>query len=250
MTTYQHFVSLDTTDGPMPLYLATPEGRGPHPAVLVIQGMHGAASFELQVAERLAENGYVGAMPDLFHRGPGCFTRDELTARRSQMSDPKVIADVTATMTYLQRQPYVQRDRIGIIGFCMGGRTSYLMAATNPEIRVAADFYGGGVFRGEGGTAPFDLTPNIRCPIAIFDGEEDPHPSPEEVRKIGAELARHGVPHEVHIYPGVGHGFMSQGERGRPDIIEEAWSRLLGWLKEPLRAEALAGRSQETLVHG
>src|SRR5437879_11499570 len=70
MTAYHHFVSLQTADGAMPTYVAAPEGREPRPGVLVIQGMHGIAAFELQVAERLAENGFVAVVPDMFPRGP------------------------------------------------------------------------------------------------------------------------------------------------------------------------------------
>jgi carboxymethylenebutenolidase len=150
---------------------------------------------------------------------------------------------VQTALAYFQAQPYVRTGGVGIMGFCMGGRVSYLMAATSPEIRVAADFYGGGVLQGEGGPAPSDLTANIRCPVIVFDGEEDRHPSPDEVRQIEAELARNGVPHEVHIYPGVGHGFMgAEGERRRPEVIEDAWSRLLTWLDRYLVAEPVAAR--------
>jgi dienelactone hydrolase len=121
---------------------------------------------------------------------------------------------VQAALDYLQAQPYVRPGGVRIMGFCMGGRVSYLMAATNAAIRAAADFYGGGVHKGEGGPSPLELTGNIRCPVIIFDGEEDQHPSPDEVRQTEAELKRHGVPHEVHIYPGVGHGFMGAEPTG------------------------------------
>jgi carboxymethylenebutenolidase len=219
----------------MPMYVTNPEGRGPHPAVLVIQGMHGAESFELEVAEKLAAAGYVAAVPDMFHRGPACFAWEELERRRRQLTDPQKTSDVNAALAHLQQQPHVQADHIGILGFCMGGRTSYLMAATSPVIRVAADFYGGGVMTGDDGPAPFDLTANIRCPVIVFDGEEDRHPSPEDVRKIDAELTRHGIVHEVHIYPGVGHAFMSaQGDRRRPEVVEDAWTRLLAWFERSL----------------
>jgi len=185
------------------MYIATPGGTEKRPAVLVIQGMHGANSFEIGVTERFAEEGYVAAMPDLFHRGPSCAAPEELNRRRRALTDPQRTADLNAAIAYLQSQPYVQADRqMGILGFCMGGRVSYFMAATNPLIGVAADFYGGGVPVGEGGPSPLELTSNIRCPIIIFDGEEDQHPSPEEVRGSEAELVRHGIVHEVHIYPG------------------------------------------------
>jgi carboxymethylenebutenolidase len=246
MTAYHHFVSLETPDGPMATYVAAPEGQAPRPGVLVIQGMHGIASFELSVAERLAEAGFVAAVPDMFHRGPACFTNEELgQRRRGDVSDPQVHADVNTTLEFLQSRPYVDADRIGVVGFCMGGRVSYLVAATNPTIRAAADFYGGGIHRGEDGPAPIELTSNIRCPVIIFDGEEDEHPSPDEVRRTGAELARLGKVHEVHIYPEVGHGFLSAtGPRRRAEAIDDAWSRLLGWFTQYVATEPVAaGRS-------
>ena len=157
------------------------------------------------------------------------------------MSDPQVIADCKAVIAHLQSQPSVQGDRIGIAGFCMGGRVSYLMATTSPDIKVAADFYGGGTLKGEDGPAPFEMTKSIRCPVIVIDGEEDAHPSPDEVRKVGAELARNGVVHEVHILPRVGHGFMA-GTKSL-DIIEQAWSLWLGWFDKHLVREPVgAGR--------
>ena len=241
MSVYHHFASVETPDGPMPMYVAAPEGRDPRPAVLVMQGMHGIESFEIHVVERLAEQGYLAAAPDLFHRGPACFSFDELNTRRRALSDSQKIGDVNAAIGYLQKQPYVNDGPMGILGFCMGGRVSYLMAANNPVIGVAADFYGGGVHDGEGGPSPFEQTRNIRCPIIVFDGEEDRHPSPEEVRKTEAELARHGIVHEVHIYPGVGHAFMSaEGPRHKPEVVEDAWSRLLDWFHKYLPAPQLA----------
>jgi carboxymethylenebutenolidase len=117
------------------------------------------------------------------------------------------------------------------------------MATASPDIKAAADFYGGGVPVDEGVGSPFDRTPNIQCPIIIFDGEEDRHPSPEEVRKFAAELERHGKVHELHIYPGVGHAFMSaQGPRRRAEAVDDAWQRLIGWFEKYLAREPVATR--------
>jgi carboxymethylenebutenolidase len=244
MAVYHHFAQLDAPDGSMPTYIVAPEAPGPHPGVLVIQGMHGANAFELEVAERFAQHGCVAAVPDLFYRGPACFSFEELDRRRRAFTDARMLADVNTAVSYLKEQPYVRPGGFGILGFCMGGRVSYLMAATSPDIRVAADFYGGGVLKGEGGPSPFELTRQIRCPILIFDGEEDAHPSPEEVRTIGAELERHGVTHEVHIYPGVGHAFMSRREPGpRQQAIDDAWSHLLAWFQRYLIEDLAVSRS-------
>jgi carboxymethylenebutenolidase len=243
MATFHHHVTLDTDDGPMPTYIVAPEGHEPHPGVLVIQGFSGMGSSELGVAERLAANGYVAVVPDLFHRGPGCFSEAELEERRAKMTDSKVIADVNLAIAHLRAQPEVIADRIGIVGFCMGGRVSYMMAGANTDIKAAAVFYGGGVHDREGGPSPLERTPQIRCPVIIFDGEQDRHPSPDEVRKTEAELDRCGVVHEVHIYPEVGHAFMSaRGTRARPEVIEDAWTRLLGWFEQHLAAEPALAR--------
>jgi len=242
MTAYHHFVSLDTTDGPMPTYIAAPDAAEPHPAILVIQGMHGIASFELEVAERLAENGYVAAVPDMFHRGPACFSTEELgRRRRGEMSDPRMHVDVNATLDFLKSRPYVDAERLGVMGFCMGGRDAFLVAATHPEIKAAADFYGGGIQKGEDGPAPIELTADIRCPVIIFDGETDEHPSPEEVRRTAAELARLGKAHEVHIYPDVGHGFMARrGAAHHDEAIDDAWVRVLDWFQRHIAAVPVA----------
>lgn len=219
----------------MPMYIAMPEGAPPHPAILVIQGMHGATSFDFGAAERLAEHGYVAAVPDLLHRGPICLSMKELENRYEALTDPEISADMNTAFDYLQRQPYVQADRLGIMGFCMGGRASYMMAALRPDLRAAVDLYGGRTMERMAAPAPFDLTPNIGCPILILDGDEDQHPTPSEVHKIEAELTRYGKVHEVHIYSGVGHAFMtSQGARRRQDVIDDAWDRLLGWFERYL----------------
>ncbi|HEY3115832.1 MAG TPA: dienelactone hydrolase family protein, partial [Chloroflexota bacterium] len=138
----------------------------------------------------------------------------------------------------------VEGSRLGIMGFCMGGRASYQMAALRSDLRAAVDLYGGDTRQGFGdGPAPFDLTAKITCPILILDGDQDQHPSPDEVRLIAAELERHGKVHEVHIYPGVGHAFMSaQGPRRRAEVVDDAWERLLGWFERYLVHEPALAR--------
>jgi carboxymethylenebutenolidase len=226
---YPRFNVIDTADGPMSTYVCAPEGGEPRAAVLVIQGQGGLNSAELQYAEHLAEAGYVGVAPDLFHRGPTVFSRDEQQARRRKMNDPQVLSDINATFKWLESQPFVATDQpVSILGFCMGGRVSYLVAGSCPNIGAAAVFYGGGIFAGEDGPAPIDLTGNIRCPVLVVDGEQDERPSPEDVRKTAAALAEHGVIHEAHIYPDVGHGFMS-----RPSpATDAAWKRTVEWLHQ------------------
>lgn len=125
------------------------------------------------------------------------------------MQNVDIIADVNAAIGHLSQQSFIA-DRIGIIGFCMGGHVAYMMASRNQDIRAAVPRYDGGVFDADGpGPTPFETTADINCPVLILDGEKDEHPSPEQVGQIAAELERLGKVHEVHIFPEVGHGFMS-----------------------------------------
>ena len=243
MPIYHHISLVPTPSGVMPVYIASPEGPGPHPAILVIAGMSGPGTSDLLAAERLADAGFVGVVPDLFHRGPVCLTPDDLQHRRRQMQNVDTIADIDATIEHLRQQRFIA-DRFGIMGFCMGGRVSYMMASRNHAIRAAVDCYGGGVFDADGpGPTPFETTADIGCPVLILDGEKDEHPSPEQVGQIAAELERLGKVHEVHIYPEVGHGFMSpNGRRSRPEVIEDAWARILDWFGRHVAAEAVAAK--------
>ena len=241
MAMFHHNVMVPIPRGMMPVYIASPPGPGPHPVILVIEGMHGPGGTEIQAAERLADNGFVGVVPDLFHQGPMCLTPDELQERRAKIQNTDTIAEIKATIDYLKRQSFVA-DRFGIMGFCMGGRVSYMMASRNSDIRAAIDCYGGGVFDADGpGPTPFETTADIGCPVMILDGDKDEHPSPDQIRQIGAELEKFGKVHEVHIYPDVGHGFMSPNSRGtRAEVIEDAWSKILAWFGQYVAAEALS----------
>ncbi len=116
-----------------------------------------------------------------------------------------VIKDVNATVDFLRGQKSADVERVGIVGFCMGGRVAYLMAAANPMFRVAVDFYGGDIFKAwSDGPLPFDRTAEIHCPIQGHFGETDKNPSPEEMRRLDAELTRLGKVHEFYYYPNAG----------------------------------------------
>lgn len=226
MAIFHHLAAVDTEDGPMPVYVAYPEGPGPFPAVVVISGQPGPSSPEFLGAERLAEHGYVGAVFDLMHRGPTIHFFAEQGPRRAALTDPQTIMDMNAGLAYLQELPFVQGDSLGIVGFCMGGRVAYMMATLRPDLRAVADLYGGGVLEAMGASAPIEATANIRCPVLILNGDADPVCTPDQVRKVAAELDRLGKVHEVHFYPDVGHGFMSRGPK---EVTEDAWARTLGW---------------------
>lgn len=221
--------------GRMFIFIAEPDGAGPHPAVVVAHHRDGVDEFTRRVATRLAENGFLAAAPNLYHRRPDDEDRLEL---RKHIDDVETIADLNATVAYLQSQTSVRADAIGIIGHCMGGRTSFLGAATNPAFKCAVMLYGGGILEPRQNTAPAPimLTKNIRCALAGFFGREDQNPSPEHVAKISEELKKFEIRHDFRIYDGAGHAFQnfSNPKSYREQQAEDAWSRLVPFLHAEL----------------
>ncbi|MGH7340706.1 MAG: dienelactone hydrolase family protein, partial [Candidatus Rokuibacteriota bacterium] len=136
--------------GGLPALLVRPEG-GPRPAVLVIQEAFGLNGHIKEVTRRIAAEGYVALAPDLYWRGGRGRTvayedLGEAIRLMQTLKDPEVVADVGGAIAYLEKQSFVRGDRIGITGFCMGGRVSYLVACELADkIRAAVPFYGGGI---------------------------------------------------------------------------------------------------------
>ncbi len=223
-------------DSPMKLYLCQPERTGPLPAVVVIQHQYGVDKFTEEMTERTAEAGYVAVTPDLYHRdGPDC--KDDGPTRRSRARDVNIIKDVNATVNYLKQSSLVNGSRVAILGFCMGGRVAYLMAAASNNFRAAISWYGGSCFRPWGDApTPFERTSQINCPIQGHFGETDQNPTLEDMAKIDAELTKYAKPHDFYVYKDTGHSFM---DRHHPDKYvaqsdRESWARSMEFLKKHL----------------
>ena len=237
MTTSQWQVS-ESDGNPMSIYVSAPDGGGVFPAVVVIQHQSGVDPFIQAMTGRLADAGFVAAAPDLYHRdGPNC--PDEMRARSARLSDRRVIADVGATVDFLKGHHAVDAARIGIIGFCMGGRVVYLMAAALADFKAAVTFYPGNTGRAWGRDIPSPLarTAEIACPIQGHFGDDDKNPSPEDRLKLDSELAKHGKFHEFYAYPNAGHAFMDDTKESyRPAAALAAWPRALDFLWRHLGA--------------
>lgn len=220
----------------MAVYGGLPPGAGPFPGIVVIQHAPGVDTFIRSIVDRLAEAGYCALAPDLYHRLDSAL---EPMRKLKLLTDPEVIADVNATIAHLCARREVDPGRLGITGFCMGGRVAYLMAATNPLLKAAVVYYGGNIMVpwGEGVAAPFARTPQINCPLMFHFGAEDTNPSPDDMRALDAELTRHNKAHEFHVYPNAGHAFMNfaNAERYREAAAKVSWPRTLAFLDRHLR---------------
>jgi carboxymethylenebutenolidase len=223
-------------DGSMRCYVTEPAGAGPFPAVVVIQHAGGVDAFVQTMTDRIAEAGFTGIAPDLYHRDDPS-TSDDAMTRMGRLRDANIVRDAQAAIAHLDTLSNVRADRVGITGFCMGGRVAYLIAAHNPELKAAVVFYGGNIMRPWGdGPAPFDLSERIQCPVLGLFGEEDGNPNPADVAKIDAELTRLGKPHEFHSYAGAGHAFMNEGRPShRPEAADDAWRKCIAWFDRFLK---------------
>ena len=237
----------DEIDG----YLARPLGSGPFGAVVLIHHMPGWDQASKEMARKLAANGYVTISPDLHHRqrqvvGEDASHEDVSAFVREEggMPDDRILGDVSGAIQYLNSLPYVN-GKIGVIGFCSGGRQTYLVAGSLKGINAAVDCWGGGVVSSEQPStdrqpvSPINLTANIECPLLGLFGDEDQRPSPAAVAETEAELKRLNKTYEFHMYPNAGHGFFAVDKPGyRQAAAVDGWEKVLAWFDRYLNVSS------------
>jgi carboxymethylenebutenolidase len=203
---------------PIEAYVARPTGPGPHPSVIVMH--HGPAwdEWSKEVTRKLAHNGYAAICPNLFSRHglgdwKGSSDRAHAVGEPLATPDVQVVGDSEACELYLRDQPW-SNGKVGVIGFCSGGRLAYMLACKQPTLNAAVDCWGGFVKVMPGQTHPqkpeaFDMTSEMTVPLLGLFGNEDANPSPEQVDLTEAELKKFGKEYEFHRFDGAGHGFFA-----------------------------------------
>jgi len=230
--------------GAMGGYLARPQDATPRPGVLVFMEIFGINAHIRDVTERLAREGYAALAPDFFHRtGPGLeYGYDEAGFAGGMkllagLRADEMVADASAALAFLRARADVRGDRIGAMGFCIGGHLSYL-AACETDVRAAASFYGGGIAapQGMGGQpATIGRSAKIRGRILCLFGDKDAYIPLAQVEAIRAALAQAGVRHEVVVYPGAEHGFFCDQRAGyQAQAAQDAWQRVKQLFREEL----------------
>lgn len=222
----------------MDMYAALPDSSGPHPAVVIAFHVGGLDDFDRKMADQLAEAGFVAVVPDLFHR----FSKEVMDGPRldrlGHLKDADIIADMNAAVDFLTANSAINGDRIGVTGFCMGGRIAWLMAASNQIFKCTVPFYGGNIMGNWGpGDTPFSMADKINCPMLFHFGAEDGNPSVADRDTFDAELKRLGKDFEFHTYDGAGHAFM---DHTNPDRYHEAsaaaaWPRTIDFFNNHLK---------------
>ncbi|MCB0092770.1 MAG: dienelactone hydrolase family protein [Caldilineaceae bacterium] len=218
----------DVDNGTLMGYLARPEGDEPAPAVVVIQEWWGLNDHIMDVANRLAHEGYVTLAPDLYH-GQVATEPDEARKLVMELDMPAAVREIGQAIAYLLDQEYVSGDKVGIIGFCMGGGLVLQTALVNESLAVAIPFYGSPLSAEDAGkvTAPV---------LGLYGGADQGIPA-DAVKKMEEGLQAAGIPNQIIIYDGAPHAFFNDTRDSyTPAAAEDAWPRVLQWLNTYLRS--------------
>jgi len=218
--------SVKVDDSNMPLYVSLPESGGPVPGIVVVHGQSGLENFIKDTTHMLALQGYAAVAPNLYHRD-GVDCKDDNPTRKSRLRDPSIIRDIEGAIGFLKNHNRVDGGKLGIVGFCMGGRLVYRMSAASKDLKAGVMFYGSSTMVPFGeGPSPFERTREISCPIQGHFGADDKNPSPEDMRKLDAELTKFGNAHEFHTYAGAAHAFVNTGSGNyRPHAAALSWPK-------------------------
>jgi carboxymethylenebutenolidase len=222
--------------GDMPVYYARPAGVQRPPIILVCQEIFGIHEWISDVTRRLAHAGAFAVAPDYYFR-LGDIAKvgntQELLPKVNSKSDAELFADLDATVAWAKSQGG-DDNRLGVMGFCRGGRNVWHYSAHNPKLKAGVAFYGPLGDKSEAAPkSSIELAPEIKEPVLGLYGEADTGISVDQVHQMEAALKAGGKTAEFHIYPGAPHGFVADYRASyREEAVEDAWNRMVGWFKK------------------
>ena len=224
------------------------EGGGARPGVILYTDAFGVRPTMREMAERLAGLGYVVLVPDVFHRSRDFppfdlgtvfevpSERERLMTLIGSLTQDRVRADSGAYLDALAARADVRKDRIGITGYCMGGRMAYLTAALHPDqVRAAASFHGGGLVTDKP-ESPHRLADGVKASLYFGVADEDRGCTPEHQGALAAALGAAHVDYRIELYPGKKHGFAVSDHVAAYDreAGERHWRRIQAFFGETL----------------
>ncbi len=215
-------------------YSARPLDEAPRGGVVVIHHLPGYDDGTKEIVRTFAYHGYNAVMPNLYWRqAPGASPDDAAATARAQggIPDEQLVTDVAGGMNYLKALPN-SNGKTGVIGYCSGGRQSFLAAVSLP-LDAAVDCYGAFVTGVRPDNFPLKVTtlghraPELHCPLLGLFGAEDKYPSPEHVAELEELLKAAGKTYEFHSYPGAGHAFFSVNRPAyNVEAANDGWARI------------------------
>jgi carboxymethylenebutenolidase len=209
---------------------ATSEGG---PGMVILPDVRGLHPFFEELALRFAEAGVHAIAIDYFSRTAGTGKRSDEFEYREHVDQTRYAslnADIAAAADYLRSPQGGSAERIYTVGFCFGGRLSYLQAADGPDVDGVIGFYGWPVGQNRDLPAPADLAGRFRAPVLALWGGADRGITPEIVEQFTAALREAGVDHESVTYPGAPHSFFDRHQAEFADASDDAWRRMLSFV--------------------
>lgn len=232
-------ISIPTADGAIPGYRAMPASGGPFATVLVVQEIFGVHEYIKDTCRRLAKLGYLAIAPELFHRqgDPTKYSAipDIFKNVVSKVPDKQVMSDLDACAAWAQNSRFGDVKRLGITGFCYGGRIVWLYAAHNPNLRAGVAWYGRLITDVTPNQPfhPIDVAAKLHAPVLGLYGGADQGIPNDTVEKMQAALKAARSRSEIHLYPGMPHAFHADYRATyRKEAAEDGWKRMQAWFKK------------------
>jgi carboxymethylenebutenolidase len=230
------------TGGNMPVYFARPANVQNPPVILVCMEVFGLHEWVKDITRRIGHLGAFGVAPNYYFRSETGgvdltkFTADDLPKLFpivNAKTDTELFADLDATVAWAKAQGG-DTSRLGIIGFCRGGRNVWHYSTHNSGLKAGVAFYGSLIDKNDAAPkSSIDLAPDVKEPVLGLYGEEDTGIKVEQVQQMEAALKAAGKTAEFHEYPGAPHGFVADYRPSyRKDAADDAWAKMTAWFKK------------------
>jgi carboxymethylenebutenolidase len=242
-------VDIKTPEGTMDAKLFHPDGQGPWPAVILLVDAFGVRPVFEAMARRLAAEGYVVLLPNVFYREGhasrlelnGSFEdeafRKRIYALIGGLTPERLKIDAAAELDFLARHPLVKGPKVGVAGYCMSGGIAVRMAADFPERIGAAASSHGGRLATDAPDSPHRLVGEVKGELYFGHADNDGSMPAEAIEKLEVALKEAGVKHQSELYAGARHGYAVEGMTAyHKETSEKHWSRLLDLFGRTLRA--------------
>jgi carboxymethylenebutenolidase len=219
-------------------YLSQPSVPGNYPGVIVTMEGMGLEDHMKDLCRRFAEQGYIAITPDLYTR-EGRPAPERVLEVLFSVPDSQTMGDLEGAALFLKNNAHAN-GKVGIIGFCSGGRYTLMLGCKSTNLDAAVDSAGGFIIQDEHTpqrpVSPIDMVPTLSCPLLGLFGEEDPNPSPEHAARLQEELDKHGKTYTFHMYRDAGHAFFADYRPSyRAAPAQDMWHRVLEFYGQHLR---------------
>ena len=232
-------VEIPTTDGQIPAYRAMPATGKSFPVVLVVQEIFGVHEYIRDICRRFAKLGHLAVAPELFARQGNVSKMPDiqeiLSTVVSKVPDAQVLSDLDAAVAWADRSSKGDIAKLGITGFCWGGRIVWLYAAHNPQLKAGVAWYGRLIGRANElqPKHPIDVAASLKAPVLGLYGKDDSGIPLDTVEQMRKALKAQASPSEIIVYANTPHGFHADYRPSyRKEQAEDGWKRLREWFKE------------------